>query len=212
MSSPCSSFLDGRSSSVPAVNVCHADSRTERGPPSTPWARRGWWLSAPSVAVVAVPPLPLLPLQLPAHDYLQCVCTPLTHHPAPLPQCEDGRPLSSRDRRKLLDLESKLKLLQRRERHLEMAEKNCCTRVGSALQPLKVRPRSPLLVLYPSAISRKLKQVNRSSTQDTHTHNLPQTQMPARWWRCFYVSWWWKAACVLSRGRGCVRLAAMNGR
>ncbi|XP_048863481.1 lysosomal cobalamin transport escort protein LMBD1 [Brienomyrus brachyistius] len=53
-------------------------------------------------------------------------------------KCEDGRPLSSRDRRKLLDLESKLKLLQRRERHLEVAEKNCCTRVGSALRPLKI--------------------------------------------------------------------------
>ncbi|KPP80286.1 hypothetical protein Z043_100070, partial [Scleropages formosus] len=52
--------------------------------------------------------------------------------------CEDGRPLSSRDRRKLQELESKLQVLRRRDRHLEIAEKNCCTKVGSVLQPLKI--------------------------------------------------------------------------
>ncbi|KAJ8359967.1 hypothetical protein SKAU_G00164920 [Synaphobranchus kaupii] len=53
-------------------------------------------------------------------------------------KCEDGRPLSSRDRRALQDLESRLRVLHRRERHLEVAEKNCCTRVGGALRPLKI--------------------------------------------------------------------------
>uniref|UniRef100_A0A8C9VEN6 Lysosomal cobalamin transport escort protein LMBD1 n=1 Tax=Scleropages formosus TaxID=113540 RepID=A0A8C9VEN6_SCLFO len=53
-------------------------------------------------------------------------------------KCEDGRPLSSRDRRKLQELESKLQVLRRRDRHLEIAEKNCCTKVGSVLRPLKI--------------------------------------------------------------------------
>ncbi|KAJ8248167.1 hypothetical protein GJAV_G00239070 [Gymnothorax javanicus] len=53
-------------------------------------------------------------------------------------KCEDGRPLSSRDRRNLLDLEARLRVLHRRERHLEVAEKSCCTRVGGALRPVKV--------------------------------------------------------------------------
>lgn len=53
-------------------------------------------------------------------------------------QCKDGRPLSSRDRRNLQELEGKLQVLHRRGRHLEIAERNCCTRVGSALRPLKV--------------------------------------------------------------------------
>ncbi|KAL4640919.1 putative lysosomal cobalamin transporter [Arapaima gigas] len=59
-------------------------------------------------------------------------------------KCEDGRPLSSRDRRRLQELESKLQVLKRRDRHLEIAEKNCCTKVGSALRPLKVSTRPPL--------------------------------------------------------------------
>ncbi|XP_012672561.1 lysosomal cobalamin transport escort protein LMBD1 [Clupea harengus] len=53
-------------------------------------------------------------------------------------KCEDGRPLSTRDRRNLQDLETKLQVLQRRSRHLEIAERNCCTKVGSALRPLKI--------------------------------------------------------------------------
>lgn len=53
-------------------------------------------------------------------------------------KCENGRPLSSRDRRSLLDLEAKLQVLHRRERHLEMVEHNCCTKVGSALRPVKI--------------------------------------------------------------------------
>ncbi|KAM6956721.1 lysosomal cobalamin transport escort protein LMBD1 isoform 1-T2 [Aplochiton taeniatus] len=53
-------------------------------------------------------------------------------------KCEDGRPLSTRDRRNLQELEAKLHVLQRRCRHLEVAERNCCTRVGSALRPLKI--------------------------------------------------------------------------
>eukprot|EP00063_Salmo_salar_P065400 XP_014040235.1 PREDICTED: probable lysosomal cobalamin transporter [Salmo salar] len=54
-------------------------------------------------------------------------------------KCEDGRPLSSRDRRNLQEFEDKLQVLQRRGRHLEIAESHCCTKVGSALRPLKVR-------------------------------------------------------------------------
>lgn len=53
-------------------------------------------------------------------------------------QCKDGRPLSSRDRHNLQELEGKLQVLQRRGRHLEIAERNCCTKVGSALRPFKV--------------------------------------------------------------------------
>ncbi|XP_076141493.1 lysosomal cobalamin transport escort protein LMBD1 [Alosa pseudoharengus] len=53
-------------------------------------------------------------------------------------KCEDGRPLATRDRRNLQDLEAKLQVLQRRSRHLEIAERNCCTKVGSALRPLKI--------------------------------------------------------------------------
>uniref|UniRef100_A0A8B9L435 Lysosomal cobalamin transport escort protein LMBD1 n=1 Tax=Astyanax mexicanus TaxID=7994 RepID=A0A8B9L435_ASTMX len=61
-------------------------------------------------------------------------------------KCEDGRPLSLRDRRNLQDLEAKLQTLRRRGRHLEIAERNCCTKVGSALRPLKVYKRFFLLV------------------------------------------------------------------
>uniref|UniRef100_A0A671WYU4 Lysosomal cobalamin transport escort protein LMBD1 n=1 Tax=Sparus aurata TaxID=8175 RepID=A0A671WYU4_SPAAU len=53
-------------------------------------------------------------------------------------KCNDGRPLSSRDRHNLQELESKLQVLQRRGRHLEIAERNCCTKVGSALRPIKI--------------------------------------------------------------------------
>lgn len=53
-------------------------------------------------------------------------------------KCKDGRPLSSRDRRSLQELEEKLQVLQRRSRHLEIAERNCCTKVGSALRPFKI--------------------------------------------------------------------------
>ncbi|NP_001008612.1 lysosomal cobalamin transport escort protein LMBD1 [Danio rerio] len=53
-------------------------------------------------------------------------------------KCADGRPLSMRDRRNLQDLEDKLQLLHRRGRHLEIAERNCCNKVGSALRPMKI--------------------------------------------------------------------------
>lgn len=53
-------------------------------------------------------------------------------------KCKDGRPLSSRDRHNLQELEGKLQVLRRRGRHLEIAERNCCTKVGSALRPFKV--------------------------------------------------------------------------
>ncbi|XDV50670.1 hypothetical protein PO909_019688, partial [Leuciscus waleckii] len=53
-------------------------------------------------------------------------------------KCADGRPLSMRDRRNLEDLEAKLQMLHRRGRHLEIAERNCCNKVGSALRPMKI--------------------------------------------------------------------------
>ncbi|CAL9688003.1 unnamed protein product [Knipowitschia caucasica] len=53
-------------------------------------------------------------------------------------KCKDGRPLSSRDRRSLHELEGKLQVLRRRNRHLEIAERNCCSKVGSALRPFKI--------------------------------------------------------------------------
>ncbi|KAE8280527.1 putative lysosomal cobalamin transporter LMBR1 domain-containing protein 1 [Larimichthys crocea] len=53
-------------------------------------------------------------------------------------KCTDGRPLSSRDRQNLQELEGKLQVLRRRGRHLEIAERNCCTKVGSALRPVKI--------------------------------------------------------------------------
>ncbi|XP_045543084.1 lysosomal cobalamin transport escort protein LMBD1 isoform X5 [Salmo salar] len=61
-------------------------------------------------------------------------------------KCEDGRPLSSRDRRNLQEFEDKLQVLQRRGRHLEIAESHCCTKVGSALRPLKVFPLDYVLI------------------------------------------------------------------
>ncbi|XP_062320462.1 lysosomal cobalamin transport escort protein LMBD1 [Osmerus eperlanus] len=53
-------------------------------------------------------------------------------------KCEDGRPLSSRDRRSLEDLEARLELLLRRGRHLEVAQGHCCGKVGRALRPVKI--------------------------------------------------------------------------
>ncbi|XP_068597481.1 lysosomal cobalamin transport escort protein LMBD1 [Brachionichthys hirsutus] len=53
-------------------------------------------------------------------------------------KCADGRPLSSRDRHNLQELEGKLQVLQRRGRHLEIADRNCCTKVGRALRPVKI--------------------------------------------------------------------------
>uniref|UniRef100_A0A673HVG2 Lysosomal cobalamin transport escort protein LMBD1 n=1 Tax=Sinocyclocheilus rhinocerous TaxID=307959 RepID=A0A673HVG2_9TELE len=53
-------------------------------------------------------------------------------------KCADGRPLSMRDRKDLQDLEAKLQVLHRRGRHLEIAERTCCSKVGSALRPMKI--------------------------------------------------------------------------
>ncbi|XP_076866819.1 lysosomal cobalamin transport escort protein LMBD1 [Brachyhypopomus gauderio] len=53
-------------------------------------------------------------------------------------KCEDGRPLSMRDRRTLQDLEAKLLTLQRRARHLEVAGRDCCAKAGGVLRPLKI--------------------------------------------------------------------------
>ncbi|XP_061814812.1 lysosomal cobalamin transport escort protein LMBD1 [Nerophis lumbriciformis] len=53
-------------------------------------------------------------------------------------KCKDGRPLSSRDRNNLQELEDKLQVLRRRGRHLEIAERTCCNKVGSALRPFKI--------------------------------------------------------------------------
>uniref|UniRef100_A0A4W4HPM3 Lysosomal cobalamin transport escort protein LMBD1 n=1 Tax=Electrophorus electricus TaxID=8005 RepID=A0A4W4HPM3_ELEEL len=53
-------------------------------------------------------------------------------------KCGDGRPLSMRDRRTLQDLETRLQTLRRQARHLEVAERDCCTKVGGALRPLKI--------------------------------------------------------------------------
>ncbi|TSP25438.1 putative lysosomal cobalamin transporter [Bagarius yarrelli] len=53
-------------------------------------------------------------------------------------KCEDGRPLSMRDRRNLHELEAKLLTLRRRGHHLENADKNCCTKVSWALRPFKI--------------------------------------------------------------------------
>lgn len=53
-------------------------------------------------------------------------------------QCDDGRPLSLREQRKLQELEAKLLLLCRRGHHLENADRNCCPKVSKAVRPLKV--------------------------------------------------------------------------
>ncbi|XP_005280144.1 lysosomal cobalamin transport escort protein LMBD1 isoform X1 [Chrysemys picta bellii] len=53
-------------------------------------------------------------------------------------QCKDGRPLPTRDRRNLQQLEERLRLLRRRERHLEFIEKSCWTKFCGAMRPLKI--------------------------------------------------------------------------
>ncbi|NXP18768.1 LMBD1 protein, partial [Scytalopus superciliaris] len=53
-------------------------------------------------------------------------------------KCRDGRPLSSRDRRTLKQLEERLRTLRRRERHLESIEKSWWTKFCEALRPLKI--------------------------------------------------------------------------
>ncbi|NXU39222.1 LMBD1 protein, partial [Drymodes brunneopygia] len=53
-------------------------------------------------------------------------------------KCRDGRPLSSRDRRTLQQLEEKLRTLRRRERHLESIEKSWWTKFCEAIRPLKI--------------------------------------------------------------------------
>ncbi|NWZ10042.1 LMBD1 protein, partial [Agelaius phoeniceus] len=52
--------------------------------------------------------------------------------------CRDGRPLSSRDRRTLQQLEERLRTLRRRERHLESIEKSWWTKACEAIRPLKI--------------------------------------------------------------------------
>ncbi|TFK12691.1 guanine nucleotide-binding protein G(olf) subunit alpha [Platysternon megacephalum] len=53
-------------------------------------------------------------------------------------QCKDGRPLPTRDRRNLQQLEERLRILRRRERHLEFIEKSCWTKFCGAMRPLKI--------------------------------------------------------------------------
>uniref|UniRef100_A0A663NCP3 Lysosomal cobalamin transport escort protein LMBD1 n=1 Tax=Athene cunicularia TaxID=194338 RepID=A0A663NCP3_ATHCN len=48
-------------------------------------------------------------------------------------KCRDGRPLSSRDRRTVQQLEERLRTLRRRERHLESIEKSWWTNLDKAL-------------------------------------------------------------------------------
>ncbi|XP_075270702.1 lysosomal cobalamin transport escort protein LMBD1 isoform X2 [Opisthocomus hoazin] len=52
--------------------------------------------------------------------------------------CRDGRPLSSRDRRTVQQLEERLRTLRRRERHLEYIEKSWWTKFSEAIRPLKI--------------------------------------------------------------------------
>ncbi|NWX85659.1 LMBD1 protein, partial [Nothoprocta pentlandii] len=53
-------------------------------------------------------------------------------------KCRDGRPLSSRDRRTVQQLEERLRTLRRRERHLEFIEKSWWAKFCEALRPLKI--------------------------------------------------------------------------
>ncbi|NWT99484.1 LMBD1 protein, partial [Urocynchramus pylzowi] len=53
-------------------------------------------------------------------------------------KCRDGRPLSSRDRRTLQQLEERLRTLRRRERHLESIERSWWTKACEAIRPLKI--------------------------------------------------------------------------
>ncbi|KAM7173828.1 lysosomal cobalamin transport escort protein LMBD1 isoform 2-T2 [Macrochelys suwanniensis] len=53
-------------------------------------------------------------------------------------KCKDGRPLPTRDRRNLQQLEERLRTLRRRERHLEFIEKSCWTKFCGAMRPLQI--------------------------------------------------------------------------
>ncbi|NXP48644.1 LMBD1 protein, partial [Heliornis fulica] len=53
-------------------------------------------------------------------------------------KCRDGRPLSSRHRRTVQQLEERLRTLRRRERHLESIEKSWWTKFCEAIRPLKI--------------------------------------------------------------------------
>ncbi|XP_025945769.1 probable lysosomal cobalamin transporter isoform X7 [Apteryx rowi] len=53
-------------------------------------------------------------------------------------KCRDGRPLSSRDRRAVQQLEERLRTLRRRDRHLEFIEKSWWAKFCEALRPLKL--------------------------------------------------------------------------
>ncbi|XP_074847192.1 lysosomal cobalamin transport escort protein LMBD1 isoform X4 [Carettochelys insculpta] len=53
-------------------------------------------------------------------------------------KCKDGRPLSTRHRRTLQQLEERLRTLRRRERHLELIEKSWWTKFCGAMRPLKI--------------------------------------------------------------------------
>ncbi|XP_068793584.1 lysosomal cobalamin transport escort protein LMBD1 isoform X1 [Struthio camelus] len=53
-------------------------------------------------------------------------------------KCRDGRPLSSRDRRAVQQLEERLRTLRRRERHLEFIEKSWWAKFCEAIRPLKI--------------------------------------------------------------------------
>ncbi|NXU16774.1 LMBD1 protein, partial [Pardalotus punctatus] len=53
-------------------------------------------------------------------------------------KCRDGRPLSSRDRQTLQQLEERLRTLRRRERHLESIEKSWWIKFCEAIRPLKI--------------------------------------------------------------------------
>ncbi|XP_028922432.1 lysosomal cobalamin transport escort protein LMBD1 isoform X1 [Ornithorhynchus anatinus] len=51
---------------------------------------------------------------------------------------KDGRPLATKDRHALRQLEEKLRTLKRRDRHLEFIEKSCWTKFCGFLRPLKI--------------------------------------------------------------------------
>ncbi|NXK77539.1 LMBD1 protein, partial [Amazona guildingii] len=53
-------------------------------------------------------------------------------------KCRDGRPLSSRDRQALQQLEGRLRTLRRRGRHLESIEKSWWMKFCEAIRPLKI--------------------------------------------------------------------------
>ncbi|XP_067150229.1 lysosomal cobalamin transport escort protein LMBD1 isoform X4 [Apteryx mantelli] len=61
-------------------------------------------------------------------------------------KCRDGRPLSSRDRRAVQQLEERLRTLRRRDRHLEFIEKSWWAKFCEALRPLKVFPLDYILI------------------------------------------------------------------